>query len=136
MKIRWISRPHSKSSWPAASSHYRQKLLAKAHQDRLDRQVLRDQREGKDLRERQEAKDLRAPRVRQASKAPKADLEPPPSRQRRVPGAERESPPMEEAAALAAVVEQVARSQLNLLCEQKLSRSRSITIAWTPRCTA
>ena len=45
MKIRWMCRPHSKSSWPAASSHYRQKLLAKAHQDRLDRQVLRDQQE-------------------------------------------------------------------------------------------
>ena len=112
MKIRWISQPRSKSSWPATSNQYQQKLLAKVRLElqgllgRLVRKVLQEDKARKAQREGKAHKVHKAQREGKARKVHKAQREGRKGRRQDVEcRRSRLTPPLEEAAVAAVVAE-------------------------------
>ena len=103
MKIRWISQPRSKSSWPATSNQYQQKLLAKVRlelQGLLGRLVRKVLQEDKARKAQREGKAHKVHKAQREGKARKAQREGRKGRRQDVEcRRSRLTPPLEEAAA-------------------------------------
>ena len=108
MKIRWISQPRSKSSWPATSNQYQQKLLAKVRlelQGLLGRLVRKVLQEDKARKAQREGKAHKVHKAQREGKARKAQREGRKGRRQDVEcRRSRLTPPLEEAAVAAVVV--------------------------------